>query len=591
MSVTLGSSLGTGEPISLATADRMLGTYVIGITGTGKSTLILNMIVQDMAAGHGLTLLDPHGDLADDALARVPPSRQGDVIYLDFGDEEYPPGFDIYAAPQSDSAVAQSRQITSSVSAFKKLLGKESWGPRMENLLRMIALAFRDNPGCTMTEIPPLLTNDAFRSIILENITTPVARNFWLDYDAKKGKDAYIESTMTKVNAFLTDPLLTRIVGQPGKVVDFSQAIATNKIVLAKIPAGILQDAPTNFLGSLIVDRIITATLARAAKPATQRPFYALYCDEFERFSSPDFPTFIAEGRKYGIGLLLAHQWRTQLDEDNRSATRSARNSLVFQVNIDDAPAFARGFATPVMPTVEQEEMIPANPWDVLVRKGHPDPEVVAGVQGTERLLARIEHWLKGEWYEKRLLVSQLKPGVMDPLAQYLNVYLYSRLARRRVREPYGTLGTLLLDGKKFSLPESLVYDLAGHLIFLGDQLEEARMDHARKDPTRKLGEISHGLSSLPSFHAKCKLMQGGRVVECTLVTNPPDDPRPAYLAQAIIAESRRRYCTPASEVDRKLRDYQEQLEDLELEEEEPQPARRAPVAPNAFFDTPPKRF
>ncbi len=348
MDTPIGIETKTGSPVTLPHPDRFVGTYIVGTMGMGKSTLIQAMVSDQLASGHGCCVIEPKGDLVQDILRRVPKKREGDVVLLDYGDMDYPPGFDIFNTAGVTKIEEKAAYIREAVASFEKTLGRESWGTRMENLFMAVANTFTENPGSTLADIKRILIDDDFRHRCMEHLTsvyTQDAREFWERYDRMKTKDAYIESTLTRVQRFLFDPILLAVTIQAGKSFDFDAAIHKRQIVLISLPERKLGPKGVDLLGTLYLSRIRLATQMQFDLPEQDRVPFFVYLDEFQRFATKDVESFIAEARGARVGLTMAHQWRSQLEDPGvRQAPMAAGNTIVFRVTTDDASSFARAF-------------------------------------------------------------------------------------------------------------------------------------------------------------------------------------------------------------------------------------------------------
>lgn len=375
--VLLGTDVQSGLAVGLGLRERQQGTYIIGRPGTGKTTLIEHMVVQDMEAGLGLCVLDPHGDLVDAILARVPPAREHDVILLDAADTDFPFGLNMFECRDLTDRSLVGRVAAQSVEVFEKLWGDKSWGPQLAQVLRNCAYTMVENPGYTLAEMQLLLADEEFRSRLTANLTLPQARQFWeLEYNPlpRREQQQRVSSTLNKVDEFLT-PAIYPIVGFGRTTVDFREAMDDGKILLVKLPVGQLGAGPVGLLGSMIVAQIFNAALSRQElEPAARRQFN-LFADEYHRFATPTFAELLAEARKYGVATTLAHQFRDQLDDANRGATLTAGNLIVFAVSGEDAEELAKQFdRTPPPPDIVGQRpklSISQRPVEHLVRHGH----------------------------------------------------------------------------------------------------------------------------------------------------------------------------------------------------------------------------
>lgn len=369
-----------GEYISLAQGDRRRGVYVIGKNGTGKTTFLVNLMLQDIEQGMGLCFLDPHGDAINDILRRLPKARETDVILLDVMDTKYPFGLNLYECSDNQDIELVTRTTEQVLHIFEKLWGAESktpsWGPAMEDLLRNTALTLIANPGYTMDEIPLLLTDEEAREKIVGNVRSSQLRLFWQQFNKRKDKNEYTASTLNKVRAFLSSAIVEHIVGQSHTTVDFRQIMDESKILLVKLPSR--YEDITSLVGSVLIGQLLNAALSRVDLPESKRRQFNLYADEYQRFATPDFATLLAEARKFAVATTIAHQFRDQLDQANRGATLNAANMVVFRVSGEDGEEIAKEFdATP--PPAEQIGWKPilSPKRDViehLLKSGHSNP-------------------------------------------------------------------------------------------------------------------------------------------------------------------------------------------------------------------------
>jgi len=352
----IGRNARTEEPVQLSHPDRFAATYIVGKMGMGKSTLIQTLVTDQLHNGDGCCVIEPNGccviepkgDLVQDLLQRVPKARESDVVLLDYGDMEYPPGFDIFNTAGIVKIEEKAAYIREAVASFEKTLGRESWGTRMENLFMAVAATFTENPGSTLADIKRILVDDDFRRRCMNNLTsvyTQDAREFWERYDRMKTKDAYIDSTLTWVQRFLFDPILLAVTIQAGQSFDFNAAIHNRQIVLISLPERKLGPKGVDLLGTLYLSRIRLATQMQFDLPEEARTPFFVYLDEFQRFATKDIESFIAEARGAKVGLTMAHQWRAQIEDPGvRQAPMAAGNTIAFQVTTDDAATFARAF-------------------------------------------------------------------------------------------------------------------------------------------------------------------------------------------------------------------------------------------------------
>lgn len=324
--------------------NRRAHMYLIGKTGTGKSTLLLNMIVSDVREGRGVALIDPHGDLAERVLDFVPKERIKDVIYFNPGDLEHPIAFN----PLEKSSPHAHHLVTSGlISVFKKIW-PDFWGPRLEHILRHAIFTLLEYPGATLLDLPRLLTNKDFRLMVLRQVTNQQVREFWFSEFEKYSawvKSEAVSPILNKVGQFLTSLPLRNIVGQPENTFNLRQVMDTGKILIVNLSKGKIGEDNCALLGAMLVTKIQLAALSRADIPEEKRKHFYLYVDEVHNFFTLSFAGILSEIRKYGLSLVLAHQYLDQLDEKMRAAILGNIGTLLsFRVGAEDAKYLAREF-------------------------------------------------------------------------------------------------------------------------------------------------------------------------------------------------------------------------------------------------------
>jgi hypothetical protein len=383
----IGLDVATDAPVYLPFSERASGLYCLGKTGFGKSTLFINLIIQDIEAGFGICVIDPHGDLIDDVLERVPKSRERDVIVVELTDREFAFGLNLFECADSNDEVAIADTAEQVVQVFKKVWGTgetASWGSRLEDLLRSIAHTMLANPGRTLLDVPRLLYDDAFRAQLVARVKNQAVVEFWQkEYDPLHDKEQreMRSSTLNKVRAFNSNPLLKHIVGQESSTIDFRTVMEQNQVLLVKLSAR--HEDSTKLLGTTIVGRLLHAALLRAEISRAERTYFGIYADEYDWFATPDFAALLTQVRKYNIATTIAHQFRDQLDYKNKGATLQTANLIVFRVTGQDADELAGGFDhTPPAPEVIGQRERQSTTVKPLERLGsHSNPEVKALVQ------------------------------------------------------------------------------------------------------------------------------------------------------------------------------------------------------------------
>lgn len=318
--------------------------YILGKTGTGKSTLIENMVISDIKKGKGFALIDPHGDLVKDVLHFIPKGRIKDVIYFNPADIEYPVAFNPLERVHPDHY----HLVASGLISVLKKIWPDFWGPRLEHILRHSLLTLLEHPKSTLLDMPRLLTDKEFRKGILARITNQQIREFWFfefeKYSAWLRSKA-ISPILNKIGQFLASIPLRNIVGQKENTFDLREVMDEGKILIVNLAKGKIGEDSSSLLGAMIVTKIQLAALSRAdLEEKNRRPFY-LYVDEIHNFLTLSFADILSEARKYGLNLILTHQYIEQLDEKIRAAIFGNVGTIIsFRVGTEDAKYLAREF-------------------------------------------------------------------------------------------------------------------------------------------------------------------------------------------------------------------------------------------------------
>ncbi len=325
--------------------DRRAHVYVIGQTGTGKSTLLETLILQDIGAGRGVALFDPHGDLVEAVRARIPDERQADLIFLDAANTARPLGFN----PLESIPAPQRPLAASGILDVMKKIWADSWGPRMEHILRNALLTLLDQPEATLADLLKLFNDDLFRRAALARVANPQVRDFWLReyerYPVNHRAEA-IAPIQNKVGAFLSNPILRGILVQPRSAFDLRRVIDDGKILLVNLAKGRIGADSAALLGALLVSSLGLAGLGRANIPAEVRRDFNIYLDEFHAFTTLSLAGMLSELRKYRVGLTLAHQYLTQLELPVRDAVLGNVGTMIcFRIGLADAEVLGREFA------------------------------------------------------------------------------------------------------------------------------------------------------------------------------------------------------------------------------------------------------
>lgn len=329
----------------IKTEDRRRHMYVVGKTGMGKSTLLLNCIVQDIRSGNGVAVLDPHGDLAERLLDYVPSRRINETIYFNPADVDYPIAFNpLYHRDRSQKHLV----VSGLVQVFKKIWA-DWWGPRLEYVLRNAILALLDSTGHSLLAVTRMLVDDRFRARVVAGIKDPVVCHFWVkefEEYPKVFRTETISPIQNKVGQFLSNPLVRNIVGQTKTKFDLSNVIDNGGILLLNLSKGRIGEDNSSLLGSLMVTQLYLAALRRAKVPEDERRDFYVYIDELQSFVTEDFPSILSEARKYRLNIAgMANQFISQLPENMASAILGNVGTLIaFNVGSEDAEILKREF-------------------------------------------------------------------------------------------------------------------------------------------------------------------------------------------------------------------------------------------------------
>ncbi|MFH1866789.1 MAG: type IV secretory system conjugative DNA transfer family protein [Patescibacteria group bacterium] len=352
--ITLGINRYRGDemPVKIKTDDRRRHVYIIGKSGTGKSVLLQNMIVQDIKAGYGVGLIDPHGDLVEGVLGQVPESRFNDVVIFNPSDVERPVGLNMleYTNPeQMDFAVQEM------IAIFYKLFPPEMIGPMFEHNMRNVMLtlmADKEHPG-TIADIPRMFTDKEFQKYKVTKVTDPVVRAFWEKEMAQTTdfhKSEMLGYLISKVGRFVENEMMRNVIGQPRSGFSFREIMDQQKILLVNLSKGTTGEVNSSLLGLIVVSKLQMAAMSRASVAESARRDFYLYIDEFQNFITDSISTILSEARKYRLDLTIANQYLQQLVQGNDTKIRDAVLGTVgtlisFKIGIEDAELLAKEFA------------------------------------------------------------------------------------------------------------------------------------------------------------------------------------------------------------------------------------------------------
>lgn len=335
-------------PFGIKKVDRARHVYVIGKTGMGKSTLLENMAVQDIKNGEGMVFIDPHGKTADLLLDYIPKERIKDVLYFAPFDMEYPVSFNVMedVGPEKRHLVANGL-----MSAFKKIW-VDAWSARMEYILNNILLALLEYPDATLIGVNRMLADKDYRKKVVDNISDPSVKSFWVDEFAKYG-ERYMQEAgaaiQNKIGQFIANPLVRNIIGQPKSTFDIRKMMDEKKILIVNLSKGQVGEQNANLLGSMMITKIYLAAMSRADTQEAELkklPFFFMYVDEFQSFANESFADILSEARKYKLALTIAHQYIEQMSEEVRNAVfGNVGTTIAFRVGPFDAEVLEKIFS------------------------------------------------------------------------------------------------------------------------------------------------------------------------------------------------------------------------------------------------------
>ncbi len=328
----------------IKTDDRRRHMYVIGKTGMGKTNLLENLAIQDIKHGKGVAFIDPHGDTAEKLIKAIPADRINDVIYFNPADQDFPIAFNVMESvdPEYKHLVASGL-----VGVFKKLWA-DSWGPRLEYILRNAILALLEYPGSTLLGVTRILVDKDYRERVVAKVTDPVVRAFWVD-EFSKWNDRVLQEVISpiqnKVGQFLSTSLIRNIVGQTVSSFDVRDIMDNRKILIMNLSKGRVGEDASALIGAMMITKIQLAAMERVDIPEDDRADFYLYVDEFQNFATESFANILSEARKYHLNLILANQYITQLDEKVADAIFGNAGTIIsFRVGAADAEALEKEF-------------------------------------------------------------------------------------------------------------------------------------------------------------------------------------------------------------------------------------------------------
>ena len=343
------------EVFGMRLQDRRRHLALIGKTGMGKSTLMENLIGSDIATGHGIALIDPHGDLAEKVIASIPPHRTNDVVYFDPSDSTHPIGLNLLDCPDSKLRHLTASAVTGVV---QKVYGIDpSNAPRLLDILRNATLALMNVPGTTLLSLTRFLGNPVYRSDMVNRIHDPFVRDYWVNEFGKwpaKEQAFAVASVQNKIRPFVIDPLLRSILGQTKNHLNLREIMDDGRILIANLSKGKIGEDNSNLLGSMIVSRMQMDAMSRADISEEKRRDFFAYVDEFQNFATESFATILSEARKYRLSLTLANQYLYQIEEQSPQTLAAifgnVGSMIAFQVGARDAEVLAEEFGGAMKP-------------------------------------------------------------------------------------------------------------------------------------------------------------------------------------------------------------------------------------------------
>lgn len=394
----IGKSIfrGVQRPIYMNVEDRRRHMYIIGKTGMGKSEFLKEMIMQDIRNGEGLAVVDPHGDLIEDILLMMPANRAEDVIIFDPSDSNRPVGLNMLEAD-----LEEQRQFVASsiINLMYKLYDPHKTGiigPRFEHAIRNAMLTVMDAiPGGTFMEVVQAFQRPEFVQEMLPRVKDPVVRRYWTDQIAQTSdfhKSEVLDYIVSKFGKFITDKLMRNIIGQSESAVNFRQAMDSQKIILINLAKGKIGEENSQFLGLVLVPKILIAAMSRQNMAKEDRKDFFLYVDEFQNFATPDFAQILSEARKYKLSLIVANQFIGQMEQQIKDAIFGNVGTIAaFRVGVDDAPYLEKQFE----PTFSAHDLMNIDKFNAYVKtqvSGEPLPAFSIDVTKDMNEIKKLEN-------------------------------------------------------------------------------------------------------------------------------------------------------------------------------------------------------
>lgn len=359
---------GVERKIAIGDDDRRRHIYIIGATGTGKTELLKSMIMQDINGGKGVCFMDPHGDAVEDILKLIPPERAEDVIYFRPSDTERPMGLNLMEANTEDEKHFVASSIINMMYKLFDPYKTGIVGPRFEHAVRNAMLTIMSERGSTFVELMRALTDSRYVQELLPKVADPIIRRYWTDQIAQTSdfhKSEVLDYITSKFGRFVTNKMIRNIIGQSVSSFSFRDVMDNGKILLINLAKGELGEENSNFLGLILVPRILMAAMSRSDTPEEQRRDFYLYVDEFQNFATPDFAVILSEARKYKLNLIVANQFIGQMEEEVKNAVfGNVGTKISFRVGVTDANYLQHEFS----PTFGEDDLLNVERFHAYVK-------------------------------------------------------------------------------------------------------------------------------------------------------------------------------------------------------------------------------
>ncbi len=497
----INSHNGNEHTVGLNDQARLRHTQIIGATGVGKSTLIANMIIEDMRHGNGCALFDPHGDIVEDVLARVPEHRLDDVVLIDPANLDYPTGFNLLHATTEAEKIVLSSDL---VSAFKRYA--TAWGDNMSAVLQQAVNTFLESSrGGTLIELKRFLLEDRYRAEFLQSVDDPSIHYYWEhEYSmVKRG----IAPLLTRIDTFLRPKTVRYMLAQTGGV-DFRACIEDKKIVLIKLSQGLIGEDNSFLLGSLFLSKFNQVALGRQSLPKSERhPFY-IYCDEFQNFVTNSITTILSSARKYGLGLILAHQELAQIDDAKvlNSVLSNPYVRICFRLGDVDAKRLESGFSY-----FEQSDLQSLGIGEAIVRIGSSNNDFNLGTKALDTIDVKNAQSKRTQIVKQTQEQYGTKCEDVEALLELLLPQRNKKPKKTKVTKPLNTVPTEIEPLVKPPQPTEVSNNtVVEEPIIESSDFEKQKQDYLETEQKKQV-ERKH--SSLQNYIKTIAIQQGYKTV------------------------------------------------------------------------------